>query len=57
MLQASRQRLNNEVARKAVRGARCTRCHRPILESSSTGFLVVRRRLRVCVDCVPDEDE
>jgi predicted CXXCH cytochrome family protein len=57
MLQASRQRLNNEVALKAVRGATCTRCHRPIRESSSTCFLIVRRRLRVCVDCVPDEDE
>jgi hypothetical protein len=55
-MQASRERINNEVAVKAFRGARCTRCHRLILESSSTGYVILRRRLRVCVDCLPDEE-
>lgn len=55
-MQDTRRRLNKEVAVKAVRGAACTRCHRPILESSSSyGYVILRRRLRVCVDCIPDE--
>lgn len=57
MPQETRQRVNNEVALKAVRGAKCSRCHRPILESSSTGYVILRRRLRVCVDCLPEEDD
>ena len=56
-MQATRRRVNYEVALKAARDVKCTRCHRPILESSSTDYVILRRRLRVCVDCLPDEKD
>ena len=48
-----RERLNYEAAKRVLRGARCSVCHRRILETEYTTYLI-HRRARFCRRCTEE---
>lgn len=49
-----RGRLNREAAKRAARRARCSVCHRLILETEYTTYLI-HRRARFCRRCTEED--